>query len=111
MSLKYDLISARDICRELEQSGQEFGVEFASALLSGLGKENWVKMLQDNRADFLAYLRATPSQRKRKAAWKGDRMQVALSVGGACCLLVVLFVILKLPLRLRNNGAARHAKR
>lgn len=81
MSLQYDLVTARDVCRELEQSSQEYGIEFASALLAGLGKEKWVTMLNDNQASFLAYLCATPSQRKRKAAWKGDRMQVALSLG------------------------------
>ena len=81
MSLQYDLVTARDVCRELEQLCQEYGIELASALLADLGKEKWGAMLNDNQASFLAFLCATPSQRKRKASWRGNRMQTVLSVG------------------------------
>lgn len=81
MSLRYDLSTANALCGELQQLCETLDIEFASALLEGLGKDGWVKMLSEYEAAFFAYLRATPSQRKRKAAWKGSRMQAALAIG------------------------------
>ena len=81
MSLTYDLMFARDLCQELQRECETLDIEFASALLAGLGQEQWEKMLVDAQEDFFSYLRATPSLRKRKAAWKCSRMQVALAVG------------------------------
>lgn len=82
MSLSYDLVTARDICVELELLCKTNGVEYASALLAALGKDNWEKMLTENQEEFFAFVRSTPSQRKRKASWKDSKMQTALAIGG-----------------------------
>ena len=35
-----------------------------------LGEKGWIKWFDENRAEVIAYVRATPSQRKRKKAWQ-----------------------------------------
>lgn len=81
MSLSLYLMNARDLCKELQQECEKIGIEFASAIIVQLGKENWKRLLLDGREDFFAYLRATPSQRKRKSGWKDTRFQTVFAVG------------------------------
>lgn len=81
MSLSLYLMNARDLCKELEQECEKIGIELASAIIVQLGKENWKRLLLDGREDFFAYLRATPSQRKRKSAWKDTKFQAVCAVG------------------------------